>query len=278
MRGGEQKQGYTIVEVMVFLAISGFMFIIAASFVSGRQATAEFKQGMNSINDQTRQVINDVSNGFYPSNSDFPCHANAAGPPLFSGTNAEQGANQGCVFLGKVIQFSLDANPSDYAVYSIAGRQNVGGVNTAAPASFVQAQPRAITAPTDLTQINHIEWGVRVTNMYNGAPNPSNEIGAVGFFGSFNASSQGSSQTVTAVAIPHSRLNWSQSAMLSGSLNLPSEPIDLDNAVAANPNPNILICFQGGIGQFGSLNIGGNSGQRLSTSIRIGTNAGDVGC
>lgn len=278
MRGGEQKQGYTIVEVMVFLAISGFMFIIAASFVSGRQATAEFKQGMNSINDEVRQVMNDVANGFYPSNSDFPCHTSGAGPPQFTGAIAEQGGNQGCVFLGKVIQFSVNSNPSDYSVYSIAGRQNVGDTKTPAPSSFVQAQPRPITSPVDLTQINHIEWSVRVTNMYNGAATPANSIGAVGFFGSFNTSSQGSSQTVTAVAIPHSQLNWSQGQMLSNALNLPSEPTDLDSAVAANPNPNILICFEGAIGQFGSLRIGGNSGQRLSTNIRIGSNAGDVGC
>src|ERR1044071_4210461 len=90
MRGGEQKQGYTIVEVMVFLAISGFMFLIAAGFVAGRQSTAEFKQGMNSINDQMRQVINDVGNGFYPSNSDFTCNAVLPGQPPFTVTAVQQ--------------------------------------------------------------------------------------------------------------------------------------------------------------------------------------------
>jgi type II secretory pathway pseudopilin PulG len=275
MRGGEQKQGYTIVEVMVFLAISGFMFIIAAGFVSGRQSTAEFKQGMNSINDQVRQVINDVGNGFYPSNGNFPCNGASPGPPQFTGPIVEQGANQGCVFLGKVIQFSMDSDPSSYGVYSIAGRQTVNGMKDVSPSSFVQAQPRPVTAPTSLTENKTIEWSLRVTSMYNGTP--ANQIGAVGFFGSFNQSTRGSSQTVAAVAIPGSALNRSGSQMVT-LLNAPTEPLALDNAMAANPNPDITICFQGGLRQFGSLRIGGTSGQRLATNIRIANNAGDVGC
>src|SRR5947209_7153977 len=100
MKGGKTKtpRGYTIVEVMIFLAVSGFMFIIAAQFVSGKQAHAEFRQGMNDVKAQVQQTINDVANGYFPSNSDFSCNTESGRPQPDTGSTG-QGQNKGCVFM-----------------------------------------------------------------------------------------------------------------------------------------------------------------------------------
>lgn len=63
MNGGYQSRGYTIVEVLIFMAVSGLMFVMAVVFVSGKQANAEFRQGLYVVNSDIRSVINDVANG-----------------------------------------------------------------------------------------------------------------------------------------------------------------------------------------------------------------------
>lgn len=280
MRGRLSPRGYTIVEVMVFLAISGFMFIIAATFVSGKQSRAEFKQGMNDINTQVQQVINDVSNGFYPSNSNFSCVANGfSGVSISSGSSTMQGANQGCVFMGKVIQFGINgSNGVNYGIYTVAGNQFANGTASGnPPSSFAEAMPKAIdnsaggnVTNINLTQTNMLQWGLSATSMFDGAT----PISAVAFMGSFANQNGGSlesgSQTVNIVVIPSTATDPNVSA---GGATEAQMVTAINNGITdinQRPHPNILMCFDGGKGEYGSLTIGGtNNSHRLSTSIQI---------
>ncbi len=267
MRGGTNSRGYTIVEVMIFLAISGFMFIIAATFVSGKQSRSEFRQGLNDLNSQVQQAISDVSNGFYPSNGDFSCQASTSGVPVFTIAPNETGTNQGCVFLGKVIQFNTGS--SSYKVLSVAGRQFAPNSNDVA-ASFSDAMPRVVrppTSPVDLTQTTPLNWGLSVSKIINEGSVVSTL--AIGFFGGYSNYNSGGlqsgAQSVVTIPITTSAINAGIK----------------DAGIVANPN--ILICLDGGNGQFGSLHIGGaaadsGAGQRLTTSTAIGNSAAEVGC
>ncbi len=71
MPGGRNRQslGYTIVEVLVVLAVSSFMFVIAANFINGRQERASFASGSNDLASALRNVLNQVADGHY---SDVP--------------------------------------------------------------------------------------------------------------------------------------------------------------------------------------------------------------
>jgi len=166
------------VEVMIFLAVSGFMFIVAAAFVSGKQSNAEFRQGMNDIASQIQQVINDVSDGHYPSGS-FTCTPGGSSGPTFSSGSTGQGANQGCMFLGQVMQFdiqdSLGTNhPDEYNVYTVAGNQYANGTTTGPDLSTglsgaSGAHPAAVFSNSggpDLTSRKTLEWGLQVTGVY----------------------------------------------------------------------------------------------------------------
>lgn len=273
MRGGSNSRGYTIVETMIFLAVSGIMFLIAANFVSGKQGKTEFRESMDDINTQVQQVINDVSNGFYPSGENFTCSAVGANPPTIVAGAGKQGTNKNCTFIGKVIQFGVNGtNGSGFNVYSIAGRQYApsppaASPNTDVPINFAQAKPSVIynLGPplVDVTDKRQLRWAAQATKVTN-AGLATSGIGFFTSFGNYDAggSLKSGSQSVVTVTIP-------------GGLNIKEEP-DMINAINSGitdlnvrNSPDILVCFDSGHSQFGTLNIGGSNGQRLTSRVQI---------
>jgi type II secretory pathway pseudopilin PulG len=278
MLSGKNKHlplGYTLVEVLIFVAVSGFMFLIAAIFISGKQSNAEFRQGMNDINTQIQTVINDVANGNYPSNSNFTCTPGPSGPTISTGST-QQGQNQGCIFLGKVIQFGVSGtNNAGYNIYTVAGNQYSDGSTSGSTnngqlsASFSDAKATAVISP-DLTEQATLEWGLTATKMYyNGVS--SNEIGAIGFFGSFGQYRNGDqlesgSQSVNTVILPDSAGPTASSGTQETEINMKGTIQSDVTDGNVTPNPDVVICFQGSNSQTGSVTIG-SSGQRLTTTI-----------
>lgn len=132
MLGGKNKQqhrplGYTIVEVMIVLAVSGMMFVIAANFINGKQERAAFTQGSNDTGSVLQAIVGDITDGHY---SDVPLQCNISGTTLTANTGAggDQGQNQNCVFLGKIVRFYAPGGGVDktnYGVYSIAAARSI---------------------------------------------------------------------------------------------------------------------------------------------------------
>ncbi len=283
MRGtrptGSKQTGYTIIEVLIFVAISGFMFVLAAAFINGKQASAEFRQGVNDINSQLQQVINDVSNGFYPSNSGFTCYSNTGiltitSPATGQGANAgNRGGVGGCVFLGKVVQFNADQDPLKYYVYTVAGSQFANGATDGnVPATFAEALPTAVdNASVNLTDKRKLQWGLKVIGMYDNSTSPAAPLSAVGFYGGFGsysgASLQSGSQSTTVVALTNTVSAATGETEATMTSHIKTGTTDAN----ARNNPQITICFQGRDNQYGKVVIGGGLGQRLTTTLRVST-------
>lgn len=274
MKGGTKTPfGYTIIEVMIFLAVSGFMFILAAAFISGRQARTEFRQGMNEVKSQVQDVINDVSNGYFPQSDSLACTGGGAAGPSFAGVGQTQGTHKGCVFMGKVIQFGRGGDPSRYDIYTVAANQYSSG--STLPVNFNQAAPKVVSGTQSLTDSGTLKWSLEEKSMASYGSNDATytgahtAIGAVGFFGSFGSYSttgtlDSGAQTVLVVPIPASALGGSDA---EGDINTYlKNQADTNTATRAN----VLICFDGGVNQKGSVTIGGTKGQRLATSMLIG--------
>ncbi|CAM6000316.1 unnamed protein product [Sphagnum balticum] len=284
MNGGSSPRGYTIVEVMVFLAISSLMFLIAASFISGKQASAEFKQGINEINSQIQETINDVANGDTASNSNFTCISSESGLSFNTTANSD-GSNLGCVTLGKVIQFDVansDAttNLDNYNIYTVVGRQfeatnttnDIANLATTLSDADPEALAPGTTGAPDFTKYDTLDWGLQVTKMTDNGE----DINGVGFFSDFgglnNGGQQSGSQTVQVLPFG--------SGTTETALTMVTNEIDSASSYpssgAVPTNPDILICFDGPSGEYGSLSIGDAStsatGQRLTTSIQVSNN------
>ncbi len=128
MKGGKLPRGYTIIEVLIVLAVSGAMFAIAANFINGKQEKTSFQQGSNEFAARVQRVIEQVTDGQY---TDVPFSCSVAGPNLAFAPGAP--VQPDCVLLGKLMHFSVapsgggPGDPKQYEVFSLAGSRLIAG-------------------------------------------------------------------------------------------------------------------------------------------------------
>ena len=184
MLGGKNKQtrqplGYTIVEVMIVLAVSGIMFLIAAQFINGKQEKAAFTQGSNDMASKLQQVVQDVTDGHY---SDVPLTCTVSGSgvgatiSVTTTSSGEQGTASDCVFLGKIVSFydtSGGTNRNNYSIFSIAAARNI----TSIPNNLIAAVGGSPSLTTQsVTPQNLYVKKMTIVDASSGSPsvNPSN--------------------------------------------------------------------------------------------------------
>lgn len=268
MKGGKKARGFTIVETLIVLAVTGGLIVAIAATLSGRQERTQFTQAIQEVQSQIQEVINEVSSGYFPSTNNFQCTATLTGPTFASGA-AEQGSNEGCVFIGKAIQFKVaGTDPEEFKVYSLAGLQrNPDGTEVT---SLAEARPKAIAPPAssiDLTQTKKLQYGLTTHSMVWSSANVP--IGAVAFTNSLASYSDAGivsgSQKVRMAAIGASALGQtSTQALAAVNTQLATAPIDHDQG--------IRICFASGGSQQSGLITIGNQNRQLSVTLSIKSN------
>jgi type II secretory pathway pseudopilin PulG len=285
MKRGQMPHGYTIIEVMIFLAITGALLVSALAIFNGQQSRTRFTQSLREIDAQIRAVATEVEAGYYPNNGRFRCVLSGNAPQLIVG-GVDQGSNRQCTFLGKSLQFGVnqpgcnDTTRSDctrYAMHTIIGRRVEGNgqeVQTledpdgSSGVFLTGAQPRLAVHDSDsrlnLADVRTVPGSLTVYNMYEVRGGTITEIGSVGFiysltsYGGTNDPISGA-QTVDVVTIPGSRLGQNSAA----------EAADVQTLSEANRHPDqIVICFgeSASSGRKGAIIIGGQ-GRRLATEV-----------
>lgn len=168
-RGG----GYTIVETMIFLAVTGVLLISAMSLMNGRQATVQFSQGVTDAQSRMQDAIGQVASGFYPNDGSFTCEARvASSPPVFTNVPSPQGTSNDCVYLGKALAFNnTSGGEGGYTVFSLAARRlndakhEVSSLDEALPTPIA---PLAIADNRPNTTEKFIfDYGIAVTRVIN---------------------------------------------------------------------------------------------------------------
>jgi len=169
MKGGKTPLGYTIVEVMIVLAVSSVMFLIASTFINGKQARTSFTQGVNELATRIEAVANQVSDGQYTDVS-YVCDGTGA-TVTFPGGSSTQGTNNSCVFLGKIIHFQSSNAYYKYDIFSIAGKRlNTAVDPPAAPKNPTEAAANDIptlTTTQTIPQNLHINRSQAIDSVSN---------------------------------------------------------------------------------------------------------------
>lgn len=275
-------QGYTLLEVMIVLAVSGGLLVAAMALISGQRQKTEFSQAIREIESQIQDVINDVATGYYANTGNFQCDRVVVGsverPRLQTAASSAQGTNRDCVFIGRVMQFGVaSSNSEQFNIYNVVGlRQALSGGSYGNSQTLTQARPTAMAPGTgvtanypDSTEVKKLQYGLTINSIRVG----NQDIGAIGFFGSLTpgGSSGGNlvsgAQTVELVPVPTTALNMTASSTVDAINRLDSSNPTI------NPSQGVVLCFQsGGTNEYGRITIGSNA-RRLTTTLQIGRGA-----
>jgi type II secretory pathway pseudopilin PulG len=256
--------GFTIVETLIVMAVSGLLLISSILLVAGQQRKVEFSQAVQDVQSVINQTISEVGSGYYPNGKDFKCTVSGGKlviVPALSGT--AQGSNTGCIFLGKAIQFGKSGtNPQEYVVHAIAGLQDKQD------GTLATAKPKAVNIASSQTT-GQLRNGLTIKAMRyikDGAPT---KIGAVAFLsglgtGSDNNLLSGTQQLSLVPVIGSGIVPTTTVTTVVSAID--TQLVTSDGLV--NPNGGVELCFQGGAGQWGLITIGGN-GRNLSVKLDI---------
>lgn len=194
-----RQGGYTILEVVLFLAISaGLMTIVFRSF-SGRQDTVQFSQAVNDLTDVFRNTANDVQTGF-SGEANLKCEINGTELRVQSDPSGLTGQNQACAYLGKVIVMIPDAvGPQKLAIFTVVGRSFLGdsidtitgNAGKASECGLCNAMPTVVESGglasrngvqnLSLTDVRDLPWGVRWGVNPDKSAGASKDLLAVGY-------------------------------------------------------------------------------------------------
>lgn len=239
--------GFTIVETMIVLVVTGILFLSAVTIVSGKQGKTQFQQGINAVKTEIEQTVNDVQSGYYSNTKNFTCSVGAGGTLAISvatpAAATEQGANKDCIFMGKAIQFKIQ-NEDNYAVYPVAGARSATSLSTSKAKAVGQSVEKK------LLQFGLTPKWVR--------PASGTDVGAVGFvttFGLVDGQVRGS-QSIQVVPVSSSSLTQSMAAGQAA--------IDAGLATAT-PSSKVRVCYQSGTtDQHGIISISGSGAVSLT--------------
>lgn len=293
--------GYTILETIIFLAVSAAMFVSAMAFVNGRQNRTEFSTAVRDFESVINDIANDVSDGYYANATSggqtIRCYLDASGNVIIrQQTTNTQGGNQGCIFIGKALQFRPDESSLDdgqYLTYTLVGKQYKNGqISYGDSTSYADSGVKAIVRVNDNTPdaygTTRLGGGVTIgCVLYTdgtvpatyacGAPNGMTAIDTVAFMTTFQAANLSDADTKVGSAsvnlvVPSQGLNPpTVRRSIVSAVTAINGFTDLDGgqSIVTNPKGGVFICLQSnGTAQHAWVSIGGAS-SRFSTNTQI---------
>jgi len=112
------RGGYTIIEVMIVLAISGVLFTSAIVVFQGQQGKTVMSQSLYDLASRIQSYATEISSGVYNDSGSYTCSAAPGGSPVLSTGGS---SNAGCLFLGKA--FQIIQNGSTLYAYTVLGNR-----------------------------------------------------------------------------------------------------------------------------------------------------------
>lgn len=239
------------------------MFISAIAAIGGRQQQVQFAQGTKEFDAKIRDIINDVTTGFYPTNNTVSCGILANEVEIRSSTNQQIGTNSDCIYVGKAIHFQVGEDNTMIRIYSMAGKRFFD--DTATPVTTIeQARPKAVALPnvasfTKTSEDYKLPYGIKVTRVIR--PKSSTvftDYGAIAIMNSFGGASLSESQSVIIGGLFDSRMGGDESEMLSviNKITDASSLIDTSGYLESNTAEGLVICLESQEGRKASLSVG----------------------
>lgn len=171
----ERQQGYTVIEVTLFLAISGLLFLVAIFATGNTIRNFRFTDSGNSLEAYVQKQYDNVLNGVNPRDNTVTCTNSV----VSAGSQTPGTSN--CLFMGKLILFEQ----GDYRLtsYDIVGTEPANvNFNQTDEQLIASYQPKIVT--TVGTEDYSIPWqayisGVRRVSSADASPVAANALAII---------------------------------------------------------------------------------------------------
>lgn len=149
------QNGYTIVEVMLVLAVSTLMLLAATRVFKGRQADQQYTQAIQDLSSKIVNFGTEVSAGIFPASEGFSCQLDSQGTPVLStasSTAGDVGFRAPCLFLGRAIQ--VVPGSGDLHLYTVMGSKStiIGNLYRSNPKTVID-ESHPVIAHTGLDNL-----------------------------------------------------------------------------------------------------------------------------
>lgn len=230
--------GFTVVEVLVVVAVTGALFVSVVLLVAGRQQEAQFEQAVNDVKVQIETVINESQSG-YP--------GGVSGCRNTGSTYTTTTPDDSCIFLGKAIQFTVGANERvNMGIHTIVGTRDSTSVANAQPYTFAfESRP--------------LWYGLQVIST-------NTQAAMLAFTLDYSQDANGSSRGTQGVNV------WRVSGAWLSSTFTTWRNRSLTGLLTANPATGTQVCLaHGGAGAERSvlLTIGAGQSSRVQADIKL---------
>lgn len=147
-----QRAGFTIVETLIVLAVSGVLFISVAALISGQINRYRTRDAVFNLESSVRDVLNDVSTGYYPEvGTNYNCDGTAG--------TTDRGKNTSCLIAGKKIEFK----PNGIVVTPVVAPSSLTTIPTISQ----------LTPINKLSETKNYEWGIYPKGVTASGPFPT---------------------------------------------------------------------------------------------------------
>lgn len=272
----KRSGGYTILEVLIFIAVSGVMFVGAMIAIGGRQSEVQFSQSVREFEAKIRDIINDVSTGYYPTNDTVSCYLDIATDQIeiTSSSNEQLGTNDDCIYIGKALQFRPDDDGSKMKIILLAGRRYEDS-KLKPSTTIAAAKPKAIAKPGDANFTSTIEeyqllYGVEVYRVVRPLSSaPVEDFGLIGVLSDFGGASISETQSPVAGGVVGSEygMNESQAVTLLDSLTDDITKSGTNGYIEKNTTEGIVICLRDERGRKASVSFGSQGRSAVQLDI-----------
>lgn len=258
-----QSAGYTILEVMIVMAVTAAMLVAVGGAFSGRQGRTEMIQAVRDFESRIQTTVSDVASGNFPNG--FDCQANSSGAAVTIATssNNKPGANTGCIFLGKVMIMHKDTSD----IFTVVGRQFLTTVGSADVKTLVEAQPQAVAKDggPDVTYTYSHRLGLEVTKILKISDNSQQR--GVGFMSELGSSASTNNPTTGSRSVLLYGMSGVAGASNTDSVLTSAGVINSSSTLIPAPE-GIKICLSSSNGQKAEIIVGDNNNQ-TSTFVNL---------
>ncbi len=261
--------GYTIIEIMIVLAITGVIFVSAIALFNGQGAETSFNQAVSDLSSELSTQAKSVSASQFYGAQGYGCMITFTGnPPSPRATlngSGSGGTNQDCLSIGKA--FEAISSTNDIFIYNVLGNRLTysSGTPVGPASSLAEANPTiAVVSGADLSTDYKLGGGLKIISSSvtdsAGQLSPSSLIGYyVDFNGGSSASQSGAVLTAKAYNLG------------AGSHNLAAAKACVEGSGCSAPSDISLwqLCLESSDAKRRALLVISNSAAGVTTNLKF---------